>query len=89
MRQRRTMRNRRSMLKLLGLAAVGATAGVITGRVIDVADQDRAGAGVDGANGNGGNGGAGLVVVQRDPDVADGTGRAARPRSAPGDHRPG
>ena len=58
MRQRRTIRNRRSMLKLLGLAAVGATAGVITGRVIDVADQDRAGAGVDGANGNGGNRGA-------------------------------
>ncbi|WJY98719.1 Alpha/beta hydrolase family protein [Corynebacterium hansenii] len=30
-------RNRRSMLKLLGLAAVGATAGVIAGRVVDVA----------------------------------------------------
>ncbi|KKO82019.1 hypothetical protein WU86_05755 [Corynebacterium xerosis] len=28
------------MLKLLGLAAVGATAGVVTGRVIDVADSD-------------------------------------------------
>lgn len=58
MRQRRTIRNRRSMLKLLGLAAFGATAGVITGRVIDVADQDRAGSGVDGANGAGGNGGS-------------------------------
>ena len=34
------MWGRRSMLKLLGLAAVGATAGVVTGRVIDVADSD-------------------------------------------------
>ena len=40
MRQKRTIWGRRSMLKLLGLAAVGATAGVVTGRVIDVADSD-------------------------------------------------
>lgn len=33
------MWGRRSMLKLLGLAAVGATAGVVTGRFIDVADS--------------------------------------------------
>ncbi|MFO6506010.1 alpha/beta hydrolase family protein [Corynebacterium freneyi] len=39
MRQKRTMWGRRSMLKLLGLAAVGATAGVVTGRFIDVADS--------------------------------------------------
>ena len=37
------------MLKLLGLAAVGATAGVVTGRVIDIADSGAgSGSGADG-----------------------------------------
>ena len=50
MRQKRTIRGRRSMLKLLGLAAVGATAGVVTGRVIDIADSGAgSGSGADGA----------------------------------------
>ncbi|MFD5869036.1 alpha/beta hydrolase family protein [Corynebacterium sp. NPDC060344] len=56
MRQRKTIRNRRSMLKLLGLAAVGATAGVVTGRVIDVAGNGE-GAGAGGADGAGGTAG--------------------------------